>query len=336
MNYRGSSKRLLSNSKAAMLSSIEIYNKPSFEYRNECFVILLLNAWELLLKAILSRNGQSIFYKKERNRPYKTYSLTFALVKAKELKLFPRHISINALEENISLLTTYRDNSVHFYNEPDFGIALYSLAQASILNYRDVVVSVFSEDICDEVNWTLIPLAFRSSIEPIDFIAKAGSETKSSPAVRQFLTLIQDAVTRMESNRDDTGRLLIVSRVKLESTKKISKADFIVGVQAESPSTGQGPLVVRNADPNIDKPLRQKDFLAKISELHGIRFTQHTFHAIVHAYKVKENPHLFWCSKDGVSLQYSEEVMTFIKKLTKKEVEEALSKYKEKLRKARK
>jgi len=48
-----------------MLAAIEIYNKPQIEYRDECFLILLVNAWELLLKAILSKNKQSIFYFKK-------------------------------------------------------------------------------------------------------------------------------------------------------------------------------------------------------------------------------------------------------------------------------
>ena len=35
----------------ATSSAIEVYNKPSFEYREETFSILMINAWELLLKA---------------------------------------------------------------------------------------------------------------------------------------------------------------------------------------------------------------------------------------------------------------------------------------------
>lgn len=30
-----------------MPAAIEIYNKPQIAYRDECFVILILNAWEL-------------------------------------------------------------------------------------------------------------------------------------------------------------------------------------------------------------------------------------------------------------------------------------------------
>ena len=46
MNYQGSYRKLLENSKAALMAAIEVYNKAAFSYRDECAVILLLNAWE--------------------------------------------------------------------------------------------------------------------------------------------------------------------------------------------------------------------------------------------------------------------------------------------------
>ena len=48
---------LLDKSIAAMVSAIEIYNKPNFLYRGETFAILAINSWELLCKAkVLSQN----------------------------------------------------------------------------------------------------------------------------------------------------------------------------------------------------------------------------------------------------------------------------------------
>src|SRR5688572_22226725 len=82
MNYRGSYRRLLGNSVSAMLAAIEIYNKPRFPYRDEVVVVLLINAWELMLKALVSKSGNSIYYPKRRQEPYKTLSLDDALRKA--------------------------------------------------------------------------------------------------------------------------------------------------------------------------------------------------------------------------------------------------------------
>lgn len=63
--------QFLAKADAALLSAIEIYNKPDFAYREEAFAILALNAWELLLKgAVLcdNRNDLRSLYVYERRR----------------------------------------------------------------------------------------------------------------------------------------------------------------------------------------------------------------------------------------------------------------------------
>lgn len=52
---------LAAKSVQAAVAAIEIYNKPSFSYREEAFSLLMTNAWELLLKAKwLAENGEAI------------------------------------------------------------------------------------------------------------------------------------------------------------------------------------------------------------------------------------------------------------------------------------
>jgi hypothetical protein len=56
---------LLDKSIAAMVSAIEIYNKPDFLYRGETFAILAINSWELLLKSrylLINKNKMSSLY----------------------------------------------------------------------------------------------------------------------------------------------------------------------------------------------------------------------------------------------------------------------------------
>ena len=157
MNLRGAYTALRNNSKAAILAAIEIYNKPQIEYRDECFSILLVNAWELLLKAILSKNKQRIYYPKKRNEPYRTFSIQDALIKAKNF--FPARISYEPVAQNINMLVTYRNNAIHFYNQPGFGVIIYGLAQTSIVNFRDFMYSIFNIDIANEMTLSLLPLS---------------------------------------------------------------------------------------------------------------------------------------------------------------------------------
>ena len=53
MRVNKTHKSLLDKSINSMLSAIEIYNKPNFNYREETFAILAVNSWELLFKAEL-------------------------------------------------------------------------------------------------------------------------------------------------------------------------------------------------------------------------------------------------------------------------------------------
>jgi len=65
-------RRLLANAQSALVAAVEIYNKPAIEYRDEAFAILVVNAWELLLKAVLAKGKKDIFYPKKRGEPYRT------------------------------------------------------------------------------------------------------------------------------------------------------------------------------------------------------------------------------------------------------------------------
>ena len=161
MSYRGSYRKLLGNAKAAMMAAIEIYNKPLFQYRDECIVILLLNAWELALKALLSQKKQAIFYPKRRRQPYRTLTRQDALTKSHQY--FPRALPFLPIQRNLELLGTYRDNAVHFYNAKDFGIVLYALSQTSIKNFRDFLETAFGLKLEAEINWQLLPLGIRVS-----------------------------------------------------------------------------------------------------------------------------------------------------------------------------
>lgn len=330
MNYRGSYRHLLRNSKAAMIAAVELYNKPKFDYREECFVILLLNAWELILKAVLSKNGKSIFYKKRRKEPYRTLSWSDALTKAE--KFFPNGIEPLPVRRNLDLLSTYRDNAVHFYNQRGFGTIIYTLAQTSIVNFKDLLLKAFDIDLGAEISWSLLPLGTRAPISPIEFISgKTNGGKHPTAAVRQFLLELKSALDEVEKASADTGRLLTVFTVKLESTKKIEKADVVVGVRKAGEELG--PLaVVRTIDPNVTHPLRRKEVVEKIGTLHGIKFTPYVFDAIAWKYNLKSDPVFCWKASEGILTRYSNDIISRIKQLTRFEIDTAISDYRAHMR----
>lgn len=169
---------LVEKSVAAMVSAIEIYNKPDFKYREETFSILAINAWELILKAKwLSENQNRVraLYIMERKtnaqgKPYKhlkvkltecgnpfTHSLDYLAKKLVEKGMFA-----DAAFKNIKALSEIRDSSVHFYNRNSlFALRLQEVGSAAVKNFVKASQDWFNVDLAG-FNFYLMPLAFLS------------------------------------------------------------------------------------------------------------------------------------------------------------------------------
>lgn len=330
MNYRGSYRKLLGNSKSAVVGAIEIYNKPRFEYRDECFVILLINGWELLLKSLLSKANQSIYYKKRRKEPYRTLSWSDALNRLDSRRIWPAGApALLAVRRNLELLTVYRDNAVHYYNERNFGVLVYSLAQTSIVNYRDVLETGFGRSLGDEITWHLLPLGLTPPVDPLEYLRDASTNPGSHQAVSDFLRLLSEATEELEAAEIDTGRLLTIFKVSLQSAKKISQADVIVGVGDGGDGAARETVVVRPLDPNRSHPLFQKHIVEEIgNNLHDVKFTGYTFQAIAWQHQLKANVTYCWVDEETQRPRWSRDVLVFLRGLTREEIVTALAHYK--------
>jgi hypothetical protein len=136
---------LVDNSLAAALSSIEIYNKPDFKYREEIFTVLIINAWELLLKAKILKDAnddiKSLYvpdkqagYKQTRNGTPLTIEITGAM----------RQLGIEQpITANIKVLVEIRDTVIHFYHDQSLSYLIYTLAVASLQNYQKLIATSF-------------------------------------------------------------------------------------------------------------------------------------------------------------------------------------------------
>ena len=126
--------KLYRKAEAALFAGMEIYNKPDFKYREECFSILVLNAWELLLKAKLlldngndprclyvyeartttkGKSSKKLYVKRNRSGNEHTLGLGQVITKlnTKASTRLPQ-----AIKANLDGLTEIRDNAIHFIN----------------------------------------------------------------------------------------------------------------------------------------------------------------------------------------------------------------------------
>lgn len=328
MNYRGSYRRLIGNSISAMLSAVEIYNKPRIEYRDEVFSILLMNSWELLLKAVVSRSRGSLYYPKVRNQPYKTLSWGDALRKAANSQHWPKEFALEAMRANLEAIALYRDNSVHFYNDKDFGVLIYSLAQTSVNNYRDILLRVFQRDLREEVSWRLLPLGTRAVADPVEFLkSKKVEGSKQNRAVRDYLQVISDQKEELAKNGVDDSRFLTLFKVNFQSAKKITDADIVVGVEAATGDDSER-IVERKIDPNKTHPYRMNDILKKLKT----PTTSHRFQAVTRMHGLREDPRYCWRDETGMVTRWSGDTIRYLNDLTSEELDAAVENYSRHLR----
>lgn len=304
-----------------MLAAIEMYNKPRLEYRDEIVVILLLNAWELLLKAVVSKNRKSIYYRKERGKPYRTVGWRDALLRAEPH--IPHSIPARALEANLNHLSVYRDSAVHFYNAPGFGILIYGLGQTSIVNFRDVLRDVFNQDLSDEISWRLLPLALEPPIDPLTYLRGPRSD-EASGAVDEFLRSLGAAADELAAAGIDTSRLMTVYDVSLQSIKKIESADVVVGVDGAA-GGGEPTYIERRIQPHISHPYRRRDVLRELSSflVDGRPFNRYDFDAVVHARDLKNNQQMCYRDDDANLTRWSAEIVPLIRRTAATEIGEA-------------
>lgn len=322
INIYGAYTRLRDNSKSAMMAAIEIYNKPNFEYREECCVILLINAWELILKALLSKNKVRIYYyKKSRNEDYRTLSIRDSLTKGKSY--FPHEMDYTAVKANLDHLITFRDKAIHFYNVKGLESVIYNLAQASINNYCDLLRLSFNVDLAESVNIVLLPLSVgQMPIDPIQFIDGRHITGKYPAEVTSFLRSLGAAVSVLEARNADVSRLMLTFSIKYESVKKRKDAVAVVGIDENAPTS----VAIRKFDPNDF--LRQSEILAKLPDkIEGVKVNQYTFQAYVWKHKIKEKSHLYWSDKSGAVTRYSPELVGQIRKSSGADLQKARKEY---------
>ena len=326
MNYQGSFRRLIGNSRSAVIGAIEIYNKPRFEYRDEVFVELLINGWELFLKAVISKSGGSIYYKKKRNEPYRTLSLDDAFRRASRTTLWPSNVNANAVGTNLEFLSTFRDNALHFYNAVGFGSIVYLLAQTAITNYYDLLLAIFGDDLSKEITWRLLPLGLRSPIDPVRYLAgDRPPAVQSNTAVDEYLQSMSEATKELEEIGGDTGRFVTIYDVYLSSVKKLEAADIRIGVATD---VDNRILVTRKIDPNRSHPYRFKRLMAYMSEK-GVSIKEHEFHAVVWKYNLRQNPQYCWTDEDSVLVKWSGEVVGFVRSLNADDIKLAVIGYRQ-------
>lgn len=224
-------KRLVDNSLAAMLAAVEVYNKPQMTYREEVTTILVVNAWELALKATLRQRRYSIYYKKRRGEPYRSLSIDDALGRVSAHSLWPANIDGPAVTANVKALTEFRDRAIHLYNAQGLGTVIYPFLQQNVLNFRDFILEKFKKDLADSMTWQLLPLGASVPAEAVQFM-KVDKNATAVTEVQSFIDELRQVMDQAENAGSDMARVATMYDINMQSVKSMSSADLVVAVSS--------------------------------------------------------------------------------------------------------
>lgn len=219
---------LIKNSVAAYFAAIEIHNKPNISYRYETTTLLMMNAWELVLKAYTKKfiKRKSIYTKDGH-----TISIDKAIEYVEEYINVIEPKAFTAVKENLLLLEAYRNNIVHYYNE-QLEPYIFMLTAKAALNYVDFLKKYFSKDILAEDGLFILPLGFKLPFKPEDFLTKKAAQYISSPESKKFIESMVNIITELDKNGvDDT--IVVGFDIYLENVKRMKNSDLLVAITTQ-------------------------------------------------------------------------------------------------------
>lgn len=263
--------RIIRRSLDAFILALEVYNRPSLDNRVEAFAILMINAWELLLKGdIIKTSGyNAIFY------PNTPRSLSVRDMLKKTMK------ENDPVRHNIEMLVDLRDDAIHLLI-PALQVHLSRLCQASVLNFVKQYKDMTGQHPLSRQSIGLISLVVDSPVpELAQILHDYGHETATR--VAQFLQIFSQA-----EKEHSSLSFSIPIEYKLVLSKKASEGDLTLSL-----SDGGEKAVLVEVPKDIDQlyPYREKEAIEVINTRLPMNqpINRHTFRAVIAKHNIKGN-----------------------------------------------
>ena len=265
------SRSMLGKSISAMLSAMEVYNKPDFKYREESFSVLCINAWELLFKAkVLSLSS---------NKVASLYAMEYRTLKSGEKSKLPRPktnragnpMSVSMFEairiitedygsevekaviDNVTALTEIRDNAIHFINDDVLlSIKIQELGAASLQNYANIVKS-WHGDILAKYNFYLMPISFFRGFDEAPGVMLNPKEKKVLDYINQFERMYDE---------EDVGSYNLTLRIDIKLQKVKSDSALPIQYSADSNAT---KIIITELDISEKYPWDYKNLTTRLT-----------------------------------------------------------------------
>ncbi len=246
--------------------ALEVYNRPSLKNRVEAFSIMIINAWELLLKAqiIHEKSYKDIFYENGR-------SITIS----DAVKLM--FDSKCAIKKNLELIISLRDQATHLLIK-ELQPNLSELFQANVLNYQNQYKSLLGNSPLSGQSVGMLSLIIDGPTPEIAIIRDSyGKETAHN--VEEFLKEVNSLKAEFKSTE---FAITIDYQLTLSKSKNNSDINLTSGDEGLDAKIITVPKSVKKTHKFFRDSARDA-----INQMHGSDVvTNYNFNAVVVKHKV--------------------------------------------------
>lgn len=303
MDNKDLSKRLVDKSIEAFLMGLEVFNKPTINYRTEGFSFFICNAWELMLKAELLKRNHSIYYK---DQPDRTYDLSKVVHLIYTDKRQP-------LRVNLEKIINLRNTSTHFVTE-DYEAIYAPLFQSCVVNYVNELLRFHDRDVSNYLN--------RSSLTLTTNIKELSSEqikAKYPEEIAQKLIFTKNDID-VTKKMENSNKFAITVKHELVITKDKNKANFSVRINKNAKNNVaiikelKDPADVfkfsfKNLVKDIDNRLKKKKipfcYTTKNGESKKKSFNGYVLSQFISYYDMKHNKKFSYAHRIGKMTEYT-------------------------------
>ncbi|MGD8307029.1 MAG: DUF3644 domain-containing protein [Ignavibacteria bacterium] len=172
------SSEFVEKSVKSTLLAVEIYNKPTIEYRTEGYIVMMIVAWTSLFHAIFEKDSIKYKYKSKKNKKGQYYELK------KCINVY-QGILKREIEANLKFLIHLRDLIEHRII-PDLDHEVFGECQACLYNYEKILSENFGHKY-QLYNSLAYSLQFSTSYTPEQLKSKKAYDISTIKSVKKFI-----------------------------------------------------------------------------------------------------------------------------------------------------
>ena len=185
---------LLEKARASALLAVEIFNRPSADFRVQAFIVLMHTAWTSLLLAKLIRDDEKPYYRKKGGREYirvrgdkKAWSLEDC-IQAVWLR------RDNPVRQNLLFFIQLRNKIEHYRDQTALTQITFGECQSLITNFEDFLADSFGDrySIADRLALSLQLSRLRDDAREGAVLTAADRATRD---VRDFITQFRSSLS---------------------------------------------------------------------------------------------------------------------------------------------